>query len=402
MPGPLDGIRVLDMSAVVAGPVAGTMLADQGADVIKIERPERGDIQRRVGSNRNGFSGMFHVLNRGKRSLEVDLATDEGTEIVHRLAEGADVVIQNFRPGVVERLGVGYEDLKAANPRIIYASISGFGAKGPSAFRGAYDPIIQASSGFVWAQGRPEGEPRQVNQLIMDKVTGVTTAQAISSALYAREKTGLGQHVEVAMLDAGVNFLWLDVGSDSVLTGEGIDHRPAGGAAGRLGEFADGWATTMTLNDREFRGFCTVFGLDWIFEDERFATLEARMQNRPALTEIMQTEIVERSKKMSLAEAERLCEEHKVPFGRVNTIDELADDPQVIATGLLVEDEHPVAGTLRHPRPAAIFSETPTVAGGPAPTIGQHTREVLAEIGREEDADALIEQGIVGETGTGF
>ncbi|HAJ30381.1 MAG TPA: hypothetical protein DCL32_09425, partial [Gammaproteobacteria bacterium] len=217
MAGPLTGVTVVDLSAVVSGPLTGAVLADLGADVIKVEKLE-GDIQRNVGSRRNGFSGSFHVLNRGKRSIALDLKDPAVMPVLQGLVARADVLIQNFRPGVVQRLGLGFEAMQRLNPRLIYLSISGFGPDGPEAGKRAYDPIIQAYSAMVSVQGLKRGEgPEQVNQLIMDKLTAHTGAQAIAAALYARERTGLGEHIQLSMLDTAVAFMWPDAGADVTL-----------------------------------------------------------------------------------------------------------------------------------------------------------------------------------------
>ena len=241
MPGPLAGFSVLDLSAIVSGPLTAALLADQGASVIKVERLV-GDIQRHVGSSRNGFSGFFHVINRGKRSIALDLGTTEGRTIVERLAERADVVIQNFRPGVVGRLGLGYEQLSKLNPKLVYLSISGFGQTGPRAGERAYDPIIQFYSGIAATQGRIHLEhpdqPEQVNQLILDKLTAYTGCQAITAALLERSKSGVGQHIELSMLDTAIAFLWPDTAADLILQGDdGVEARPPVGASGNVAEF---------------------------------------------------------------------------------------------------------------------------------------------------------------------
>ena len=254
MAGPLTGVTVVDLSAVVSGPLTGAVLADLGADVIKVEKLE-GDIQRNVGSRRNGFSGSFHVLNRGKRSIALDLKDPAVMPVLQGLVARADVLIQNFRPGVVQRLGLGFEAMQRLNPRLIYLSISGFGPDGPEAGKRAYDPIIQAYSAMVSVQGLKRGEgPEQVNQLIMDKLTAHTGAQAIAAALYARERTGLGEHIQLSMLDTAVAFMWPDAGADVTLQGDDIEHRPPISAAGQLVSLADGWAAFMTLSDAEFAG----------------------------------------------------------------------------------------------------------------------------------------------------
>ncbi len=401
--GPLAGISILDLSAVVSGPLTAALLADQGASVIKVERPG-GDIQRHVGSSRNGFSGFFHVLNRGKRSIALDLGTSEGRAIVQRLAADADVVIQNFRPGVVGRLGVGYDALKAINPRIVYLSISGFGQTGPRAGDRAYDPIIQFYSGVAATQGRihpehPE-QPEQVNQLILDKLTAYTGAQAITAALFERATSGVGQHIELSMLDTAIAFLWVDTASDLILEGADVDARPPVGASGNVAEFADGWGTTMTLSDDEFAGMCHAYGCDDVAADPRFATLAMRQRNRPALAEVMRDTITPAARQLSLAEAQQRFTEADVPFARARRLTELADDPQITHNEVFRTLNHPVAGTLRDARPAPRFARTPAAPGAPAPVIGQHTREILTAIGLGEHYDDYLRRGIVAAPST--
>lgn len=399
MPGPLAGFRVLDLSAVVSGPLTGALLADQGAEVIKVERTGAGDIQRHVGSKRNGFSGFFHVLNRGKRSVAADLGSPEGVDIVRRLARTADVVIQNFRPGVVDRLGIGYQALAADNPGLVYLSISGFGQSGPRAGQRAYDPIIQCYSGMAEVQGRihtehPD-EPEQVNMLLLDKLTAATGCQAITAALLARSKTGAGQHIELSMLDTAIAFAWSDVAADLILLGEGVEQRPPIGASGTVQRFADGWGATMTLSQPEFAGMCRAFGVPELAEDPRFSTLEARQSHREELRAAVAEVIAPIAATLPVAEAEARLGAEQVPFARVRRLRELHDDEQVRHNDMFRELEHPVAGLLRDARPAARFSATPAAPGAPAPTVGQHTREILSEIGLGDAVDDYLQRGIV-------
>jgi len=397
--GPLSGFRVLDLSAVVAGPLTAALLADQGAAVIKVERTGAGDIQRHVGSRRNGFSGFFHVLNRGKRSIAIDLATSEGRAVVHRLAETTDVVLQNFRPGVVDRLGIGWKALSAINPRIVYLSISGFGQSGPRAGQRAYDPIIQVYSGVAAVQGRihPEhpAKPEQVNQLIMDKLTAYTGCQAITAALLARWRTGEGQHIELSMLDTAIAFMWADAAADLILQGEDVDPRPPIGAAGTVLEYADGFAATMTLTNHEFTGMCRAFGADHVANDPRFATTEARMKHREELREMVQRDILPAARHLTIEEAERRMNAHDVPFAYARRLPELHADPQVRHNAMFRDLEHPVAGPLRDARPAPRFGGTPAEPGAAAPTAGQHTREILDEAGFGDRFDEWLAKGIV-------
>jgi crotonobetainyl-CoA:carnitine CoA-transferase CaiB-like acyl-CoA transferase len=394
MPGPLDGVRILDLSAVVSGPLTTALLGDQGAAVIKVERLA-GDIQRHVGSSRRGFSGMFHVLNRGKRSIAIDLKSPRGVAIVHELARRCDAAVQNFKPGVADRLGIGYDDLRVKNEKIVYLSISGFGPEGPNAGRGAYDPIIQVYSGMAAVQGRNRGRPEQVGQLILDKLTAATGCQAITAALFARERSGRGQHIQLSMLATAVSFLWPDAGSDEILLGDDVEHRPPIGAAGYLAQYADGWGCTMTLSDREFAGFCRAFEHPELANDPRFHTLTERMKHRDEFAEILKSTIADAARALTLDEAEDRFAREGVPFGRSRALEELPDDPQVIANELFRETEHPVAGRLREARPAPRFGETPLVPAEPAPTAGQHTREILDELGMAADIDALFAEGVV-------
>jgi crotonobetainyl-CoA:carnitine CoA-transferase CaiB-like acyl-CoA transferase len=398
--GPLAGIAVLDLSAVVSGPLTGALLADQGAAVIKVERLD-GDIQRHVGSQRNGLSGFFHVLNRGKRSIAVDLSTPDGRRITRRLAARADVVIQNFRPGVVGRLGLDYDSLAADNPGLVYLSISGFGQTGPRAGERAYDPIIQFYSGMAAVQGRIDpadpARPQQVNQLMLDKITAHMGCQAITAALLARERSsdGAGQHIELAMLDAGVAFLWADAAADLILEGGDVDARPPVGAAGNVTPFSDGWGVTMTLSDAEFGALCRALGAGHLAEDPRFATVEQRMRHRPQWREVYQQEIAPAASRLTLAEAQRLFNELDVPFARARALDELVDDPQVVHNGLFRQLDHPVAGRLRDVRPAPVFRGTPAAPGGPAPLPGQHTHEILEEAGLGDEIERLLAAGVI-------
>jgi crotonobetainyl-CoA:carnitine CoA-transferase CaiB-like acyl-CoA transferase len=400
MAGPLSGFRVIDLSAVVSGPLTAALLADQGAEVIKIERTGSGDIQRHVGSKRNGFSGFFHVINRGKRSLALDITTPEGRDIVHGLARNADVVLQNFRPGVADRLGVGYAALAEVNPRLVYLSISGFGQTGPRAGDRAYDPIIQCYSGLTEVQGRshlahPE-IPEQVNMLLLDKLTAWTGCQAITAALLARSRTGEGQHIELSMLDTAIAFSWADVAADLILQGDGVVQRPPIGASGHMTRFSDGWGAIMTLSDAEFVGMCRAFGVPHVAADPRFESIEARMQHRLELRAVMDSDIAKVAADMTVADAAARMRAAEVPFARAGRLTELKDDEQVIHNRMFRDLLHPVAGLLRDARPAPLFSNTPAAAGGPAPDVGEHSRAILAEAGFDDAAIAALHaRGIV-------
>ncbi len=389
--GPLTGIKVLDLSVMISGPLAAMMLGDQGADVIKVESPGIGDFMRYLGSAKGGMTGIFVNNNRGKRSLVVDLKSEQGVAVLKKLAETADVVIQNFRPGAVERLGIGYEDLKAVNPQLIYVSISGYGPDGPDSGHRVYDNVIQAASGLASVQTDPRnGEPSLFRTLLCDKVTSLTAAQAISSALYARAAGNAeGQHIVLAMLDAAVSFMWPDSGMDAVLLDEDANRTPTIGQNYGITRLKDGFAAIAVVSDSEFRGLCHAYGRPELADDDRFATMAGRTLNASELVPLM----TELSAQQSAEDFVRRAQSFDVPAASVVTLADLPQQPQIINNGVFLEREHPVAGRIREPRPAARFSSTPAQAGGLAPTPGQHSDEVVSEVGL--DAAALRAAGVI-------
>ena len=355
-----------------------------------------------MGSQRNGFSGFFHVLNRGKQSVAIDLSKARGQEIVRQLARDVDVVIQNFRPGVVDRLGIDYQRLAQDNPGLVYLSISGFGQTGPRSGDRAYDPIIQVYSGIAEVQGRIHDQnpdaPEQVNMLLLDKLTAYTGSQAITAALLARSKSGQGQEIELSMLDTAIAFCWADVAADLILQptdDPAIVDRPPIGASGHLTKFSDGWGATMTLSDAEFHGMCKVYDLPELAADERFATLAQRMNHREEYREALLTIVNAAAAKLTLAEAQERLIAAEVPFAPVLRLAELADDPQIQHNELFRDLEHPRAGKLREVRPAALFKSTTNTPSSPAPQIGEHTEQVLSSIGLENQLDELRKEGII-------
>ena len=394
MTGPLAGVRILDLSIALTGPYAAALLGDQGAEVVKVDRPGLGDIGRWVGVSVSGMSALFQACNRGKRSIAVDAATPAGRDIVRRLAARADVVVENFRPGVMDRLGLGYDDLRRGRDDLIYASLTGFGADGPYAGKSAYDTVIQAYAGIAANQADAEtGEPKFLNQTAADKVTALVAAQAITAALFARERGAGGQHLELSMLDAVVSFLWADAAGNELLLASDRSRPSSFVANFKPFRFVDGWGIATPTSDADFAGMCRALGVDG-YDDPRVATIAQRNQHRDLTRQIM-ARVYEAASTMTTAEAMGRMEAERVPCGVVLTPAELADDPHAQAIGLLVDDVHPVAGPIRQPRHPTRFSATPAALGGPAPMLGQHTDELLAELGLEEHVASLRAQGAV-------
>ena len=382
MPGPLDGYRILDLSAVISGPFATMILADQGADVIKLEPPGSGDFTRSAGNQSGGLSASFLNNNRNKRSVVLDLKQPDAIEAVRRIAATCDVLVQNFRPGVMERLGLGFEDIKKVRPDIVYCSISGFGEKGPWSHKPVYDPIIQALSGLCSVQGgSDERRPRLIRTIVPDKVTALTASQAITAGLLARAKTGEGQHIRVSMLDSIVAFLWSsDMGSQTYVDKE-VSIQRAASFLDLIYETTDGYMAVSTMTNPQWQAFCRASGNpDWI-DDERFATTALRDLNIDARLELIQSAMINKSNAEWLA----ILDEAGVPCAPVLHRKDMIHNEQVLANEIIVEHDHPVAGRLRQTRNAARFEgTTPEYRYGGA-VLGEHTAEVLAEIGYGED-----------------
>ena len=378
MPGPLAGYRVIDLTTMVSGPFATMMLGDQGADVIKVEAPGQGDHVRTGGDRAGGLAANFVNNNRNKRSIAVDLKHPRGRDAVLRLAAGADVFIQNFRPGVVERLGVGEAAVRAVRPEIVYVSISGFGETGPYAAKRAYDPVIQAASGLASIQGgADDARPRLVRTILPDKLTGVTAAQAVTAALLARARTGEGQHVRLSMLDAVVAFLWAsDMGGQTFLDRQDGGRRAAS-FIDLIYETKDGFMSVAVMSDREWAALARALERPEWLEDARFKTPALREENIDARLTLTQEALRGRT---TTEWMERL-EAEDVPCAPVLTRDALVAHPQVRAGGTLVEFDHPAAGRLRQARPAARFETTPSALRRGAPALGEHTDALLAEAG---------------------
>jgi crotonobetainyl-CoA:carnitine CoA-transferase CaiB-like acyl-CoA transferase len=391
--GPLAGYRIVDLSTMVSGPLATMILADQGADVIKVEAPRGGDLTRQLGPRRNGMAAIFTTTNRSKRSIVLDLKHPRGVEVLERLVARADVFVQNFRPGAVDRMGIGEAALRRIKPDLIYVSISGFGERGPYAQKRVYDPVIQALSGLAAIQAdRDTGRPKMVRVIVPDKLTAMTAAQAIAAALLARERTGQGQHVRLSMLDAMVSFLWPEGMVTHTFVGSEVAHARPGSTADLVYETADGFITVATMSDAEWAGLARASGhLEWI-EDERFNTPARRVSNSDARLEVVGQVMRRRT---SAEWLERLDAE-QVPCAPILSRSDLLTDEQIAANELIVESEHPLAGRMRQTRPAARFDRTPAGIRRPAPALGEHTDEVLGEIGlASAEISALHRAGTV-------
>lgn len=389
--GPLDGIKVVDLSVMISGPLAAMMLADQGADVIKVESPGLGDIMRFLGTSKGGMTGIFANNNRGKRSIAIDLKQQAGKDLVLQLVDDADVLIQNFRPGAMDRLGLGFDEVNARNPSLIYTSISGYGQNGPYSARRVYDNVIQAASGLASVQGDPvSGEPALYRTLICDKTTAYTAAQAITAALFARA-TGRagGQHIELAMLDTAIAFMWPDSAMDAALLDDDAARSPTIAANYAMTRLADGFAAASPVTDSEFRGLCAALGRPEVADDPRFADVMSRMANTTAMVEVL----VDAAASCTVEDFAARAVEHDVPASTVTSLHAIHDDPQVVHNDVFLERDHPQAGRLREPRAAARLSATPQRVSDHAPAFGQHSDEIARELGL--DPAALRESAVI-------
>jgi crotonobetainyl-CoA:carnitine CoA-transferase CaiB-like acyl-CoA transferase len=375
MPGPLEGIRVIDLTTVVSGPVCTMMLADQGADVIKIE-PPGGDIARRTAGD-GEFTAMFVSCNRGKRSIALDLKQPAALEAIRRLIATADVLVQNFRPGTMERLGLGEPAMRAENPGLIYVSISGVGDTGPYVKKRVYDPIIQSLSGFADVQADQEtGRPKMIRTIVADKTTAVYAAQAVCAALVAKSRTGQGQHIRLSMLDTMVAFLWPEAMSQYTIVSRENAPQPAP-RPDLIFQTLDGYITVGSLSDSEWRGLCGVIAHpEWI-DDPRFRTPAARSMNAAERLTLVGAILANGHSQDWL---DRL-DAADVPCAPVLRRSEVVHNPQIINNELIELMEQPTLGTVRQVRPAARFDQTPARIAGPAPRIGEHTDAILAEAG---------------------
>jgi formyl-CoA transferase len=383
---PLDGLRVVDLTRALAGPFCTMMLGDLGADVLKIERPGRGDDSRGWGppfigepyGPYRGESAYFLSTNRNKRSLTVNLKTEEGQAIIRSMVEKSDVLVENFRTGTLDRMGLGYEALQEVNPRLVYCSISGYGRTGPYAERPGYDFIIQAEGGMMGVTGPEEGPPFRVGIPIVDINTGMFAATAILAALRARDLTGEGQLVDVSLLDSQAALL-TNVASNYLVGNQ--EHRRLGNAHPNITPYEafparDRWFALAANNERQWATLCEVIGQPELKDDPRFADNTARLDHRAALRKILDQAFQTRNADEWLAKLKKAG----LPCAPINTIPDVFEHPQAEARQMVLEAEHASAGTVRFPGFPYKLSGTPAAVRWPPPALGQHTEEILEEL----------------------
>jgi crotonobetainyl-CoA:carnitine CoA-transferase CaiB-like acyl-CoA transferase len=392
MAGPLAGIRVIDMTAMVSGPVATMMLADQGADVVKVE-PLGGEHMRHQRQHSDGLPPSFICCNRGKRSLPLDLKHPRGKAVLRKLIGHADVLVQNFRPGAIERMGFGEPAVRQLKPDIIYLSISGFGERGPYADQRVYDPVIQALCGLAEIQSdRDTGRPKMVRTIIPDKTTAVTAAQAISAALFHRERCGEGQHIRLSMLDTMVAYLWPEAMAGLTYVGQETDPAQAQMGLDLVFETRDGFITAGAVMDTEWAGMCRAFDRTDLIDDPLFFTAEARAENIVDRRAVMSSEIG----KWTSAEILSRLKAHDVPCAPILDRREMLRDPQIVENEIIEIRDYPGLGPVRQPRPAARFAGSPTEIQRAAPRLGENADAILREIGLQPaEIEELIAAGIV-------
>lgn len=390
--GPLEGIKVLDLTSMVSGPVAAMMLGDQGADVIKVE-PIHGEQLRHLGEPHNGIPATFFSCNRNKKSLAVDLKDEAGKEILWTLIKTADVLLQNFRPGAMARMGFSEEKVREKNPRIIYVSISGFGEKGPYSHKRVYDPIIQGLSGATDIQAdRKSGRPNMIRIILADKVSALTAAQAVSSALFYRERQGEGQHIKISMLEATIAFFWPEGMSGLTYAENETDVRKTFSSIDLIYETKDGYLTISVISDKEWKGICEALERQELITDERFKSSLARRRNAEERREVIGEEVSKRSS----AELLQILDANDVPCAPLLDRAELMEHPQIVESETVLRESYKGFGEVRQARPAARFQLTESSLRLPAPKLGQHSREILESLGYDEaKCDALIATNVI-------
>ena len=376
--GPLDGVRVLDLTRVVAGPYCSMFLGDLGADVVKVEQPGSGDDTRGWGPPFTGGESAYYLcINRNKQSVTLDLKSPRAVELLRELAKAADVLIENFRPGTMERLGLGEKELRALNPRLIYASLTGFGADGPMSDWPGYDLIVQAWGGLMSITGTPDGEPVKVGVAIIDLVAGLMLGKAITAALFAREKIGVGQRIDTSLLEAEVASL-INAGSNYLVGGK-IPTR-WGNAHPNIVPYqnfktADGYLVIGVASEVIWKRFCAAVGREALAEDPRFQNNSQRVEHRAELIALLSEMFIQRDNETWF----KLLTGAEVPCAPVQSIEQVFQAPQVLHRDMLLEVDHPTAGKVRMAGIPVKFSETPGSVRRPPPLLGEHNEAVLKD-----------------------
>ena len=389
---PLDGVRVLDLTTMVSGPIATMLLAEQGADVIKIESPT-GDYMRRVGTEHKGMTSSFLTCNRGKRSMCVDIKQPKGLELVLELTKNADVLVQNFRPGVIERMGLGEVAVRALKPDIIYMSISGFGKTGPQAHQRVYDPVIQALSGLADVQrDQVSGVPRMVRTIICDKTTALTAAHAITTALFHRERTGKGQSMDLAMLDTMVSFLWPETMGSLSFVGKEQDPAHSQKSPDLVFKTIDGYITAGANSDSEWEGLCNALNRPDLLSDARFKTAQMRSKNISERRQIMSDEIATWISEEILERFDSAGVASAPILPRVDLI----NSPYIIDNNILSVVNDEILGEVRVPRSPVQYSEELSPITTLAPFQGANNRELMLELGyKDSEFDQYVQDQIL-------
>ena len=392
MNGPLDGVKIIDLSTIVSGPLAGSLLGDQGADVIKIESPLRPDNARFMGPIRGENGALFAAANRSKRSLALDLKKEGSKEIIYQLIKNSDVVMDNFRPGILKKLNLEYEDIKKHNSKIIQLSITGYGVDGPYSKRRVYDPLIQATAGIANAQSI-DGNPKFVKTLMCDKITSLTAAQSITAALYSREKTNEGQKINLSMLDTALYFMWSDNMYNFTWLGDGWEPIPNIADFYEPVKTKDGYIALVAINDSEFAGVCKAIDREDLLTDDRFSTMQNRMMNVIEMQEIL-------LHAYTLFTSEELVErmdQNDVPSAIINKLSDVIDDPQVKNNQSIMSISKDDNNSMQSPKSPAQYSSTPC-SNNPKfmPDLGQHSKEILLENGfSSEQINDLAKKEII-------
>ena len=396
MPGPIHGVKVLELAQIMAGPTCGLMLADLGAEVIKIEKIPGGDDTRRfLPPDVNGEAAAFMMMNRNKRGMALDLKTKEGVEVFKRLVKQADVVVENFRKGTLEKLGVGYEELKKINPKIILCEISGYGRTGPYADKGGFDLIAQGMSGLMSITGESKGKPpMKVGAPVTDITAGILAATGVLAALVSRATTGVGQRVDTSLYEAGiVHTYW----QSAIASATGVAPGPLGSAHPLTAPYQafqtkDKWITVGASNQNTWLKLIDALGVKELQENEKFSSNANRMQNVTELTELLKKEL----EKKTSAEWLKLFDEKGLPCGPINTVTEMFEDPQTKERKMIVDVKNAKAGSFKAIGMPIKFSETKVEDTKESPTFGQHTKQILLDHGfKSEEIDSLMKQGVV-------